>query len=286
MLTGAPPHEGDTPLAVAMQHLNQSPEPLENRRPDIPDTLAKVIHRMLAKKPADRFADPAALLRELHGLAKQGAEQGWATAPQDWSLAEMIAVADDRAAATARLDEVMKTTALVRPRRLRGRWIVAGVAVCVLLGVAAGVLTRPRPLLAGATSGPPRLGSEWAQLYQAKIVDTEAAWQAVEVHFPQALPYYHNLAKQGLANYYLFRSQEYEKARGPLRDLAKLGASNPALEAFGIAGLVVAEAKLGNTDAARNENSNLTPDMRTLLQQRSPQLFELLEATLRELNRP
>ena len=29
-------------------------------------SLPKLVHRMLAKKPADRFADPAALLRELH----------------------------------------------------------------------------------------------------------------------------------------------------------------------------------------------------------------------------
>ena len=126
----------------------------------------------------------------------------------------------------------------------------------------------------------------WAQLYQAKTVDTEAAWQAVQLHFPQADPYFHNLARQGLANYYLFRSQEYEKAIGPLRDLASLGDSNPALEAFGIAGLVVAEAKLGNIDAARNENSRLDAPMRTTLEERSPRLYDALQATLSDLERP
>ena len=291
MLAGTPPHTGDTPLAVAMQHLNQPPEPLEKQRPDVPRELAQVVHRMLAKKPADRFTDPAALLRELHALAKQGATQGWATAPQDWSLSEMIAVADDRAAATSRLDEVMKTaalaTVLATAKRPRTRsWIAAAVAGCIVLGAVAGLLTRPPSLLAGATSGPPPLDSVWAQLYQAKTVDTEAAWDAVQLHFPQADPYFHNLARQGLANYFLFRSQEYDQAIGPLRDLAALGDSNRSLEAFGIAGLVVAEAKLGNIAQARNENSRLDSPMRTMLEDRSPRLYDALEQTLADLERP
>ena len=287
MLAGAPPHTGDTPLAVAMQHLNQPPERLEQQRPDVPKALANVIHRMLAKKPADRFADPASLLRELHRLAKEGAAQGWATAPQDWSLAELIALADDRATATSHLERVMKTSALaIQSRQSPWRWIAVGVAGCLLLGGFMGLATRPRSLVADATSGPPSMNSLWAQLYQAKMVDTEAAWMAVQLHFPEADAHYHDLAKQGLAQYYLFRTQEYDPARGPLRDLAQLGPSNPSLAAFGIAGLVVAEAKLGNTPAARDENSRLTSDMRADLQQRSPQLADLLRETLRDLDQP
>ncbi len=287
MLSGTPPHTGDTPLAVAMQHLNQAPISLAKLRPDLPRELSALVHRMLEKKPADRFTDPTDLLRELHVLARQGASEGWATAPQDWSLSELIAVADDRAAATSRLDQVMRTSALATTKRsTSGGKIAAALAGCVLLGVALAFLTRPPSLLAGATSGPPRQSSVWAQLYQAKSVDTEAAWQAVIEQFPRADPHYHDLARQGLANFYLFRSQEYDKALGPLHDLAGLGESNQGLEAFGIAGLVVAEAKLGNTEQARNENSRLDSPMRTLLEQRSPRLYETLQATLADLDRP
>jgi hypothetical protein len=219
-------------------------------------------------------------------VSKQAADSGWATVPQDWSLAEMIAVADDRAVATARLGQVMKTSGMPTVRRPAGRRKVwTALALCALVGAFAGLLLRPRSLLAGATSGPPSLGSVWAQLYQAKTVDTEAAWQAVQLHFPQADPYFHNLARQGLANYYLFRSpDEYEKALRPLHDLANLGESNPGLEAFGIAGLVVAEAKLGNIERARNENSRLDTPMRMMLEERSPRLYDALQATLSELD--
>lgn len=286
MLAGAPPHAGDTPLTVAMQHLNQAPERLELRSPGVPAELSAVVHRMLEKQPADRFADPGALLRELLSIAKQGAASGWASSPQDWSLAEMIAVADDRAAATARLGEVMRTSGMATVRQSSGRRkVLAALAVCALVGGIAGLLLRPRSLLADATSGPPSLGSVWAQLYQAKTVDTEAAWEAVQRNFPQADRYYHDLARQGLANYYLFRSQEYAKALVPLSDLAKLGESEAA-KTFGIAGLVVANAKLGNIDAARNENSRLDTSMRLALEERSPRLYDALQAALSELDQP
>src|SRR3972149_242538 len=103
---------------------------------------------MWEKNPAAGSPAPAALLRELHALAKQGAAQGWATAPQDWSLAELIAVADDRAAATSRLDEVMKTTAVATLKRRSTRgWLAAGVAACIVLGIVTGLLTRSPSLL-------------------------------------------------------------------------------------------------------------------------------------------
>lgn len=283
MLAGAPPYEGDTPLAVAVQHLNQSPEPLEVQRPDVPPELAALIHRMLAKKPADRFADPAELLRELHALARRGAEQGWATGAENWSLSELITAADDRAAATARLETAMRTTVQTSPmRRPIARWLVAAAAL-VLLGLALAIVSRPRSLLAGARSGPPQLEDAWAQLYHAKTADTEAAWRAA-YDYPDADNYQKNLAKQGLVLHF-FSIEHYDQAIGPLHELADLGASHPALSAFGVAGLVVAQTKLGHLDQARVENERLSPAMRSLVIQRTPQLAEALEEALGELDR-
>jgi eukaryotic-like serine/threonine-protein kinase len=284
MLAGSPPYEGETPLAVAVQHLNQTPEPLETRRPDVPPELASLVHRMLAKKPEERFTDPAELLRELHGLARRGAEQGWATGAENWSLAELITVADDRAAATARLETVMRTAAQSSPlRRPIARWLATAAAL-VLFGLALAILSRPRSLLAGARSGPPRLEDVWAQLYHAKTVDTEAAWQAA-YEYPGATSYEKNLALQGLALHYLSNEpKQYEQAIRPLRELADLGSSHPALAAFGVAGLVVAETGLGHLDQARVENERLSPAMRSSVSQRTPQLAEALDEADNALN--
>jgi eukaryotic-like serine/threonine-protein kinase len=278
MLAGKPPFTGDTPLAVAVQHLNQPPPPLTEGRPGIPPRLAQVIERMMAKKPDDRFADPNALLFELHAVAAQGAEQGWAARPDYTSLAEVLQAADQRSAATSRLDELMRNTAIARAKRVSRRWMVAALLACVLIGVGAAALTRPASLLAGAQSGPPQLEDVWRQLYHAKLVDTEEGWRAVSRYFPTATTYCLSLAKQGLAYYYL-HSHAYQKAIEPLDELA----AQSDFQAFGIAGLVVVYANLGDDEKAYTENQRLSIEMRKSLHDLSPQMYELLNKTLDEL---
>ena len=68
MLAGSPPFSGETPLSVALQHLNKQPEPLETHRPDLPAALCRAIHKMLAKSPEHRFQAPQELLRELRRI--------------------------------------------------------------------------------------------------------------------------------------------------------------------------------------------------------------------------
>jgi len=284
MLAGQPPFVGDTPLAVAVQHLNQPAQPLGQRCPHVPKRLAATIDRMLAKKPAERYDDPLALLRELHALAEEGTQQGWASQRSDLSLSAVIQSADDRAAVTARLDNVMKTCALVQPRPWSARRTVAAVLGCVVLGAALAAWTRPPSLLAGARYGSAKRDTVSAQLYHAKMVDTETAWQAVIDYFPEEEnDYQHRLAKQGLVLCYLLRTGEYQKAIKPLRDLSNLGETDAEFQGFGIAGLIVTYARLNDLGRARDENSRLTTDMRVKLEKHSPQMFDLLREALKQL---
>jgi eukaryotic-like serine/threonine-protein kinase len=287
MLAGAPPFTGDTPLAVAVQHLNQPAEPLARRCPSAPTRFAAIIDRTLAKKPEARYENPAALLVELNTLAEEGAKEGWTTRSNEGLLAETIQVADDRAVATAHLDDLMKTSSITRPRRARFGPLAALLLVCALVGAALAAWLRPPSLLAGAQTGPAKRDTVWAQLYHAKMADTEAAWQAVLHHFPSPPTdeYYHHLARQGLAYCYLNRMRDYEKALGPLRELASLGEAWPGFQAFGIAGLVVAHARLGETAIALDEYSRLTSAMLTSLAEQSPQMAELLGQALEQMER-
>jgi eukaryotic-like serine/threonine-protein kinase len=275
MLAGQPPFNGDSPLAVAVQHLNQPSTPLAIHRPDVPPHLAQLVERMMAKNPADRFPDPTALLVELHALATEGAQQGWATRPDPTALSQILIAADQRSAATMRLDELMKTTTIPRQKHPSRRWLVAGIVACALVGAGLAALTGPRSLWAGAQLGPPKRDTVWAQLYHAKDVDTAAAWQAVIAKFPDATPYSHNLAKQGLVYYYL-RAQKYSEAIKLLEELA----AQPDFKAFGIAGLVVAYTNLGDDERAYEENSQLTTEMRVALEQQSPTMATQLSDAL------
>ncbi|MBI1347200.1 protein kinase [bacterium] len=71
MLAGRPPFRGENAMAVAVQHLNETPEPLRSIRPDLPVGACKLIEKMMAKKPEDRFSDAQAVLNELKALQKQ-----------------------------------------------------------------------------------------------------------------------------------------------------------------------------------------------------------------------
>ncbi len=66
------------------------------------------------------------------------------------------------------------------------------------------------------------------QLFRAKLLDTPAAWQAVQQNFPSADPFYHALAWQGLARLH-FDHQEFAAAIEPLQKLAELPADEPAV---------------------------------------------------------
>jgi hypothetical protein len=166
----------------------------------------------------------------------------------------------------------MRTTAVERAKRFPLGWIAAAILGCALAGVGMAAISRPTSLLAGAQSGPPPLDSVWAQLYHAKMVDTEDAWRAVITNFPKESIYYHNLAKQGLVYYYI-RTQEFNKAIKPLEDLAGQEDSS----AFGLAGLVVVYSKLHDDRKAGDANQRLTSDMRTALKKQAPQMAELLD---------
>jgi eukaryotic-like serine/threonine-protein kinase len=70
-LTGEPAFVGEHVMAVLARILLDEPEPVERRRTDVPAPLAALLARMLAKDPATRPRDGAALARELALQAEQ-----------------------------------------------------------------------------------------------------------------------------------------------------------------------------------------------------------------------
>ena len=79
LLTGQPPFDGPTPLAVAMAHINQPATPIAMRRPDLPAGLCRIVDTLLAKQPSERFASPIDLLHavaEIEPAVAQGSRPG------------------------------------------------------------------------------------------------------------------------------------------------------------------------------------------------------------------
>ena len=76
LLTGTAPFGGekyDTPVKKILALATQEPPAVQSRREDVPPTLAAIIHKMLAKTPAERFSTPEELAEVLSPFC-QGAK--------------------------------------------------------------------------------------------------------------------------------------------------------------------------------------------------------------------
>ena len=69
LLTGRPPFTGDTPLAVAYQHVREEPPAPSDVDPDLPPAFDPVVLRALRKDPEDRFPTGTAFLAALEEAA-------------------------------------------------------------------------------------------------------------------------------------------------------------------------------------------------------------------------
>lgn len=275
MLTGEPPFQGETPLAVAVQHINKQPTPLAEAAPDTPAALVQLVERMMAKKPEDRFSNPMELMRELRMLAKQAAADGWAEGPENWSLSDLTAYGGT-IEATSELEQLMRGTRALQIPKPKSRRLIAILATAAVVGaLVAGAARRPYVL---ASSEPTLTKYETAQkqLFHAKMVDTPAAWQAVwTLHGEEADPFEINQAKQGLARYYM-RAEDYEKALDPLLELADVPSAQHTTRTFAYVALAVAYAELGNDEKARLYKQQVTPtDLRNM--QTDPELLARFE---------
>lgn len=65
MLSGRPPFRGETAMSVAVQHVNETPEPLAERRVDLPPALCQIVEQMMAKRPEDRYENAQAITQDL-----------------------------------------------------------------------------------------------------------------------------------------------------------------------------------------------------------------------------
>ncbi len=71
MLTGQPPFPDGTMLQKLLKHSSVEPPDPRELRPDLPEELARIVGRLLAKAPADRYQRPRELIAELVVLADQ-----------------------------------------------------------------------------------------------------------------------------------------------------------------------------------------------------------------------
>src|SRR4051794_8348728 len=86
MLAGEPPFVAGSTPAMLVKHISERPIPVQQRRADMPDDLARSVMLLLEKDPANRFASAAALVSALDtgSVPTPPARSSGAAAQQDY----------------------------------------------------------------------------------------------------------------------------------------------------------------------------------------------------------
>jgi hypothetical protein len=153
LLTGIRPFDGDTISAIENAHISKPAPSPRQINPDIPEGYARIIQRLLEKRPEDRYPDATALLADLRSVYGGAGETA----------------APVRAPEPAAIQAVAPVTAVqAQPRRIPALAWVAAVLVIVLAAVGAVYYLRAPERVASTPS--PR-ASEIPQRIQTTVGD-------------------------------------------------------------------------------------------------------------------
>ncbi|OXM51469.1 Stk1 family PASTA domain-containing Ser/Thr kinase [Amycolatopsis alba] len=125
LITGEPPFTGDSPVAVAYQHVREDPNPPSSVNPAVAPELDAVVLKALAKGPANRYQSSAEmrsdLVRTLSGQRP--------SAPMVMSEDERTQVMDSDRRVPQRYDQYEEDEEDPAAKKKRRAWLIAGLVV-------------------------------------------------------------------------------------------------------------------------------------------------------------
>jgi serine/threonine-protein kinase len=132
MLTGEPPFVGDSPVAVAYQHVREDPVPPSQRYPGISPELDAVVLKALTKNPDNRYQTAAEMRADLVRVHSGEKPE----APKVLTLAERtMMMAPSRSSGRANANSAPGSYNYARSGRGSGsigRWLVAAAILAIL----------------------------------------------------------------------------------------------------------------------------------------------------------
>ncbi|HAH44472.1 protein kinase [uncultured Gimesia sp.] len=228
LISGKPPFHGETALSIAVKHLNEAAFPLKKRRPDLPEELCSLVHRMMEKDPDKRPANATELMQEI----KKISEESPGIHKRSWR--EMLPFQENRSFQKQLLAFVLASLSL------------GGVAAAVgWVNRPGNPLEAPYQASSDADSEPtiiPKEENASKQFFLAtRLSVSEDAWQAVITNYPDD-EIYTPRAKIRLG-VLLIRPGRYGEARTIFQELVNSGQSDQVTN--GYAGLMALESLNG-----------------------------------------
>ncbi|MBS0262332.1 MAG: serine/threonine protein kinase [Planctomycetes bacterium] len=246
MLSGAPPFRGPTAISVAIQHLKKEPDALEPLREDLSPALCRMVHKMMAKDPDQRYQSAQAILKDLKRLTTEGDLPPEKPAKS----ASVVRTPPPRSAARHPVLRFLQTI-WYAPDAPVFRQVWTLLLLGLLVGGAsagAGWFTRtPDPFATAARqeSHVPRKETAAGQyFYAVQQKDNIEAWQAVVENFPGSNDrLFRNYAEQQIAMLCLAK-RRYDEAQSIFDQFAEF--NEPQFRAFGLAGQAMLQNLAGD----------------------------------------
>ncbi len=145
MLTGYVPFDGDTPVAVALQHISAEPKPMSELKPDVPKSMELIVTKAMQKRPEDRYQSALEMAQNLHRALHEPAGD-WLNAAEDKPIPSIALVQPQK-----------KRNIKKRKKRFLIRCLLAAGALLALFALAQGVFTVYRQIV-NSTTAPYVLG--------------------------------------------------------------------------------------------------------------------------------
>jgi beta-lactam-binding protein with PASTA domain/predicted Ser/Thr protein kinase len=183
LVTGAPPFSGDSPVAVAYQHVREDPRLPSSINPEVPPELDAILLKAMSKNPANRYQSAAEMRNDLlRALAGQRVEA--TPVMGDAEKTTILAAAPAGYGAGYGRDERWDDDEEEARRRRRRTIAIVSVLAVLLLGgaIAAAIALSggdkpttttqvPVPALAGQTEAAARTAIEGAGLKVGEVTN-------------------------------------------------------------------------------------------------------------------
>ena len=135
LLTGRPPFVGDSPVAVAYQHVREPAAPPSDHDTELPPELDAIVMKALAKRVEDRYQSAAEMRNDIERYLAGRPVQAPPVLPAATSVVPAQAPTETTAIAAPPPEDD-------EPPSRAGWWVAAGLLLLLLLGAAAFLLPR------------------------------------------------------------------------------------------------------------------------------------------------
>ena len=287
MLSGKTPFEGETPLSIAVQHMNAAPQTLFNQRPDIPSEVCELVQRMLAKNRDDRIQSAGDIVTAVGTTDAFDGELTWGEVTD--SPISPPTVEGPPLLATQKLSAVMKKEADEQSRKsfsAHWYWLVPSILLAFSAGGLAAWWNRNPPLFKQSAHEEVYVEQQKtaeAQFIYAAVKNTESAWKSVPHYFPESDR--KNVrwilrSKQHLAWLYV-ESDRLDLAFDVFTQLAEVDMQLSdrdlsEFRVFGLAGQATIHAIRNERDDFASKVAEVWPDRNLLDQKTRAQLEQLI----------